>query len=437
MTLSLLLVADTDSQLLYCEALSRFSHPQPIRLTINVVPRDGTPREVLQRIGRLGRVWQRSVPQLLQDPELASFSAIGVFLTGSKIAEFRSAYRHQAEREGWRPAPLFCGFNGVVLEHFDEAITWRLGYDLICLNGPRDLRRMERLLRTTPYAGVSTALTGLRRQAPAGPPPDRRQRRLVFAEQVAMPALSEERARMVQLLAGLADRCPDWEITIRPRTAPEESTFHAQEIHISETLARELGPLQPANLTLSYAPLAELLPTSRLFATVSSTAFFDALDLGCRPLVMGDFGLANGYGQAVFEASGMVRQFADLSDLDGEAEGPWPAPEWLEWMGYGDAFGPDNLLRALEPLVGQEREPLQLRQHGYVVNASDRATNQLRLQAESLIQQGDYGGAGSLLELAQLQRPEHRNIRRRLVAVRSRSRFMRWLRLRLSAGFRG
>ena len=63
----------------------------------------------------------------------------------------------------------------------------------------------------------------------------------------------------------------------------------------------------PANLRIDYRPLPELLRTSRWLATLSSTAFFDALDFGCNPLVMADLGLQSRYGGHVFAGSGVWR----------------------------------------------------------------------------------------------------------------------------------
>jgi hypothetical protein len=99
----------------------------------------------------------------------------------------------------------------VVLERFEEAIAWRLGYDLICLNGPRDQARLE-CCCATPPSRVSAACSpawGAIRQRPANTDrPTERPRRLVFAEQVVMPADQAERRRMVRILAALARRSP-------------------------------------------------------------------------------------------------------------------------------------------------------------------------------------------------------------------------------------
>jgi hypothetical protein len=437
MTLELLLVADSDSQLLACQALTRLGNDRDVRFTVNAIPREGTPQSVLQAVGRGASLWQLTPRQLLSDPRLDAFAAIGVYLTGSKLAEFRSTY-HLSRQQRQRPRrPLFCGFNGVVLERFEEAIAWRLGYDLICLNGPRDQARLELLLRHTPFQGQRTVLTGLGRQPSLVETPVtvERPRRMVFAEQVVMPAALAERRRLVRILARLARRSPEWELLIKPRVAPHESTFHAVDTHISHTLRDTLGS-PPANLRLSYAPLPELLAQSRLLGTVSSTALFDALDLGCRAVVMDDFGLRPDLGTTFFAGSGLLRSLATADDLDSLAAAADPDPAWLHWVGYHPQFSPANLLEALLELQANPLPPLQLSQPGYVVNAADLSTNQLRRGAEIAIQSKDLEEAIRLLEMAQLQRPDNRNISRRLAALRLKPALLRRLALLVTPRFR-
>ena len=435
MPLKLLLVADSDSQLLAAQALARGAGPGRVALTVNAVPREGTPAAVLEALGELGPVWGQSLQRLLRDPRLDQFDAIGVYLTGSKLAEFRNVYLTSRRQLGRSPRPLFCGFNGVVLERFEEAIAWRLGYDLICLNGPRDQARLELMLRHTPFAGQRSVLTGLSRQrqlAAAG----ERLNRLVFAEQVVMPAAGGERRRLVRILAALARRSPDWQVLIKPRVAPHENTFHSVATHIGETLAETLGS-PPANLQLSYEPLAALLRGSRMLATVSSTAFFDALDLGCKPVVLADFGLRQDLGTPFFAGSGVLRRLEDAADLESLAAGPDPDPAWLEWVGYHRRFCATNLIDALEELGGQPRRPEAALQHpGYVINTAELSTNQLRRGAEAARRRRDWEEAVRLLEIAQLQRPDHRNIARRLAAMRIGNPLTRRLALLVTPGFR-
>ena len=418
--LTLLLIADSDSQLLACEALCRCQTAQQVEFTINVIPRDGTPQHILQRIANLGTLWRQNLARLLNNPKLLQFDAVGVFLTGSKLNDIRIALeRHQA-----RPK-LFCGFNGVVLEHFVEGISWRLGYDLICLSGPRDRDALNQLVAHTPFARQQTVLTGLQRNGTieTHTPAAQRPKRLVFAEQVVMPSSRRDRADMVKILADLATRSPNWEVLIKPRIAPGDATFHDVDTHISITLRETLG-VPPANLILDYRPLPDLLRKARLMATISSTAFFDALDFGCRPVCMNDLGLRASHGSHVFAGSGVWRSLRDVPDLDQlDQELQKPNPEWLDWMGYGERYGAGDLFDALEHLEPPVTKGIK--HCGYPTNTQS-SFNQLRVGAEAAICTADWRGAADLLSQAAQMRPQHRGVARRLAAVSCRNPLLRW-----------
>jgi len=426
----LLLIGDSDSQLLACEALCRFPEGLNVAVTINAIPRDGTPEAILQRAAALGELWRLDMGRLLTHPKLLQFDAIGVYLTGSKISDFRQALGLMATNQ--RPL-LFCGFNGVVLEKFIEGMSWRLGYDLIALNGPRDQDAMGQMLADTPFEGQPTVLTGLHRQnldLADLQPRQQRKKQLVFAEQVVMPSDRTERGEMVRILADLARRSPDWEVLIKPRIAPGESTFHAVADHISTTLQQTLG-YPPTNLKLDYRPLPQLLKQSRLLATVSSTAFFDALDMGCKPVVMADFGMNPANGSHVFAGSGVWRRLDAVDDLDAlDQELPEPKADWLAWMGYGTNLEPEQLIHALQGLrLSTPRQTKTL--PGYLTNANLSFT-QLRRDAERAIQAKNWEEAISLLKLGVIMRPTHRNVARRLKAVQTGNRLIRSLLLIVS-----
>ena len=426
----LLLIGDSDSQLLACEALCRFPDRLNVAVTINAIPREGTPEGVLKRAQELGTLWRFEMGELLTHPALPQFDAIGVYLTGSKISDFRHALHLQPKRE-W--PLLFCGFNGVVLEKFAEGISWRLGYDLIGLSGPRDQDALNQIVAGTPFEQQPTVLTGLRRNDTSATPPlplKKRSRQLVFAEQVVMPRSAKDRAEMVRILNDLARRSPNWEVLIKPRIAPGEATFHQATDHISTTVLESVGQL-PSNMRLDYRPLPELLRQARLMATVSSTAFFDALDFGCRPLAIADFGLNPSNGSHVFAGSGVWRSLDEASDLDSlDQELPQPDEDWLTWMGYGQNGTPEDLILALQELKRNKRQEIKL-ERGYMSNTSLSFT-QLRRNAERAIQDKQWKEAHSLLTLARVMRPSHRNVARRLKAVEQPNQLLRRLLLVLT-----
>jgi hypothetical protein len=252
----------------------------------------------------------------------------------------------------------------------------------------------------------------------------------LFAEQVIMPATSSERARLVRLLSDLARRSPNWEVVIKPRIAPGDATFHDVETHISTTLQQTLG-VPPTNLRLDYRPLPVLLKQARLLATLSSTAFFDALDFGCRAIAINDLGLQPNYGGHVYAGSGVWRSLEAIPNLDAlDAEGPSPDPRWLEWMGYSKQFSPSALLEALNEQKHRSPEPPPSR-IGYPGNAQS-SFNQLRLGAEAAIASGDWTNARELLWQAAMMRPLHRGVARRHWAVRQANPLIRQIALLMS-----
>ena len=425
--LNVLLIADSDSQLLACEALCSAPTELNVQWSISVIPRDGTPRALLQRLAQRASLRHQGLTQLLRDRRLKDFDAIGVFLTGSKINDIRLAIQRDPN-----PPLLFCGFNGVVLDHFIEGVSWRLGYDLICLSGPRDQNALAQLVAGTPFEQQRTILTGLRRNAttPDLIPLHERPRRLVFAEQVIMPASAPERSRLVRLLSDLAIRSPNWEVVIKPRISPGDATFHDVDTHISTTLKRTLGVL-PANLRLDYRPLPELLKKARLLATLSSTAFFDALDFGCGVIAISDLGLQPNYGGHIYAGSGVWRSLEGITNLDDlEAEKTSPDPRWLEWMGYAQQFSCSALLEVLHAEKSQPRTTLPTT-IGYPGN-DQSSFSQLRLGAEAAMASGDWASAREMLCQAALMRPLHRGVSRRYWAVRLRNPVLRQLALLIS-----
>ena len=64
--LKLLLIADSDSQLLACEALCSAPTELNVQWSISVIPRDGTPRALLQRLAQRASLRHQGLTQLLR-----------------------------------------------------------------------------------------------------------------------------------------------------------------------------------------------------------------------------------------------------------------------------------------------------------------------------------------------------------------------------------
>jgi hypothetical protein len=128
----------------------------------------------------------------------------------------------------------------------------------------------------------------------------------------------------------------------------------------------------------------------------------------------------------------------DLNSL--EAGLPWPDARWLDWVGYFETDRHLQLVDAIESLREQEdtaTKGINLDVPGYEVNSASLSFNMLRRNAEKLIDAKKFNQAASLLELAQLLRPDHRNVKLRLKAVQARTGLARRLRLALAPKFKG
>lgn len=302
------------------------------------------PETLVERLGRRFEVIERQLGSLPTSQELFDYSAVGVFATGSQLALFRHMAELSAKATG-RPRPaLFCGFNGLVFEKFEEGVAWRLGYDVVALNGPRDRDAFDDFLQGSEFSGQSAVVVGLKRNPRPQETASRREgggKLFVFAEQVVVPRWPLERKNLIETLARLARENPGWEVAVKARVKPKEQTFHEQPAPV-ERLVERLKD-RPSNLVLTYEPLEHLLPRASLFATISSTALFDALDHGVPSFVAADFGLRNADGAHVFFSSGLRLRLADLSSLD-DAPRLTPEPRWLERVGYGAGASPDALI---------------------------------------------------------------------------------------------
>jgi hypothetical protein len=403
------------------------------------------------------------------------FGALGVFAAGSKLHRFRRDLDMTTRALGVRRPVLFCGFNGVVLDRFEEGLSWRIGYDVICLNGPRDQELCDAFVRGTVYRGQRTILTGLQRSAPRI---ERRQRGrplLVFAEQVVIPDVVRERTYLFYVLRDLALANPNWDVVVKARVRAHEKTFFKTTLH-PEDHFNVPGNSAP-NIRVTYESMEALLAEAALLGTVSSTAVFDALSAQVPAFVVSDFGVRCEYGTHVFASSGLGVDLLVRSDLTQFTQ-LTPREDWLSWIGYDRSCTPDNLVEILDsgtvdvtrgvrgyydanpvPLLSERlrfvgiekpdnRSPARKRpqsgqpQFGRLVESAQTAmaeerfdealrdfkaalaanpesTNTMRALAEVYLSLGDRNGALGMLERAAVLKPDNQNIRRQIRRLRN------------------
>lgn len=299
------------------------------------------------RIDDLDELWKL--------PQTAGVDAIGAYLPGSKLRRLWHGAEAHFLQKGTRPL-LFTGYNGVVLQKFQDGISWRGGYDLIALNSIEDHQKAvafsshSKLERPAlmPIIGINRTDKPSKVSVTRSPFWESR-KKVVFAEQVLFPRSQGEKFTLYSHLVRIAAENPDWQVVVKPRTLPDSSTFHRQADHISQFISRNF--VLPVNMTVCYDSLDQVLKESTVLLSISSTAFFDAIGLGVPSYTISDFGISSSYGTHFFHGSGCTICLSSITRLSHDHFRDYPSPEWLEFKGFSPRFSPATIVVGLEELI--------------------------------------------------------------------------------------
>jgi hypothetical protein len=221
------------------------------------------------------------------------------------------------------PGPVVVsGWVGIIIEKITAGYLDRCGSDVVAANSVEDLEHFLEAARALSLPTDNLLLAGLPFLSGEPDPPRLTVKRMLFADQPTVPSTEAERRLLYAGAVAYARAHPEREVILKPRHRPEEDTFHRMRHHPEVLLANmDL----PANFTVDYTSVAELLPTVDLLVTVSSTACLEALDRGCRVALLLDLGVHERYGNQVFLHSGLLRTWEEITaDRLGS-----PRPEWL------------------------------------------------------------------------------------------------------------
>lgn len=219
---------------------------------------------------------------------------------------------------------IVTGWVGIVIEKLVAGYLDRAGSDLVAVNSADNLREFEHAAGLLGLPRDNLLLTGLP-LLPGRPQPlrDGRVRTVVFADQPTIPTQRWDRAYLYQRLMDYARAHPERRVLLKPRHRRWESTFHRMDHHPEEVLA-EL-PDAPPNFAVTYDPITELLQTTDLLLTVSSTAGLEAVGAGVRTAFIGDLGVHEKHGNQVLLNSGLITTFDELV----ADHLPLAEPDWL------------------------------------------------------------------------------------------------------------
>lgn len=264
-----------------------------------------SPRQISE-LGLAPSVGFLPFEQVVHRSSLAPYDVVIVALAGEPSSAFYSRFAKL-----WRDAPTrpltISLYPGIVFRFHYEGMLRRMGADLVLLNSPHDFEMYQQLCdaaglkRCNGLVGGLAVLPG-ERQFTRRTTPEREC--FLFVGQPSVPGPRDERAHLVRLISGVAQRHSRAEVLIKPRNRPSETTLHKTPHPFSQLLPEI--PDAPKNLRLTYEPLDALWERVSCCSSVSSTAVLEAIWRGIPSFVITDLGVHENLGNHFFLGSGLL-----------------------------------------------------------------------------------------------------------------------------------
>ena len=346
MTKHVAFYCDSDSQLFGVTAYVEYFLDAGWKVSINLGVQKGLPKAVLGAYKYQNLITATSYDEFLSLVCKITPDAVGFFSRASIIAKFRFDLEQCSDLKSGKRSAIFTGFNGLSYEKSEEGFAWRIGYDFLCLNGPRDTHMFSEFVVGTRFENQPIVVTGIRPEIVvnnSSNPPKSTKKYLVFAEQLLVPDTYKARLYLAKQLIRIARLNPSWQIIVKCRTKRLESTFHFQSYYFPDVLNK--AGEKPDNLEISFEPMGGLLVDCNLLLTISSTAVVDAYRNKVPIAVISDFGVQNNHGSHMFVGSDLGVKLIDINGLD-EFNPKAAKKEWLYQVGLTD-FDPRKLVEKL------------------------------------------------------------------------------------------
>ncbi|HEY1176935.1 MAG TPA: DUF6716 putative glycosyltransferase [Phytomonospora sp.] len=336
-------LADSDTRWKWGALLARRVDPG-CHLTARFLHARATPTaRQLDEVGvRPDELAEAPLADFLADPALAEADAVILAAPGGVAQSAMHGFAKAWEGRRKRPV-VITGYVGVVYEKMTDGLLLRAGADVVLANSAFDADRFREVFAAVGVPGESVVETGLPFLSGAPYDPDavaRGERRytVCFAAQPSSPALRGERLHILERAARHARLHPERDVLVKLRSRPGEHTTHLEDFPYQRLLARLENA--PANLSLVYGNMGEVLDRTDLSVTVSSTAALESMHRGIPTVILTDLGVRESLGNHHFVSSGCLASWDELDAGDN----PVADPEWLRRNGVlpagADPFAP-------------------------------------------------------------------------------------------------
>ncbi|MEU3887572.1 DUF6716 putative glycosyltransferase [Streptomyces sp. NPDC029041] len=295
-----------------------------------------TPRQLREVGVRADSLREVTAVEFLRAMAEGSYDVLVLSLVGGGVQAMLHGLARVWEHRPSRPV-VVTGYVGVVYEKLADGLLLRHGADLVLANSRQDADRFRAV-----YEGVGADASAVTEVAlpflgGAAYEGEHTPYTVVFAAQPSVPDSRKDRTYLLNRLVQHARRHPERQVLLKLRSKPGEHTTHIEELPYQK-LVQRLDP--PANFSLVYGNMGEVLDRTDLLVTVSSTAALESLHRRIPTVVLTDLGIRESLGNHHFVGSGCL---ASWDQLDA-GHRPVPDEEWVSRQGvaadgsYDSAF---------------------------------------------------------------------------------------------------
>ncbi|SEE35723.1 hypothetical protein SAMN05216489_06320 [Streptomyces sp. 3213] len=263
--------------------------------------------------------------EFLRAMQQESYDILVLSLVGGGVQAMLHGLARAWHGRAERPV-VVTGYVGVVYEKLADGLLLRHGADLVLANSRQDADRFREV-----YDGVgadSSAVTEVALPFLGGDTytGEHDPYTVVFAVQPSVPDNRRDRDYLLNRAIQHARFHPNREVLLKLRSKPGEHTTHIEELPYQKLVQ---GKDLPANFSLVYGHMGEVLDRTDLLVTISSTAALESLHRRIPTVVLTDLGIREGLGNHHFVGSGCL---ASWEQLDAGYK-PVPDAEWVARQG--------------------------------------------------------------------------------------------------------
>ncbi|MFI6338548.1 DUF6716 putative glycosyltransferase [Streptomyces sp. NPDC050535] len=284
-----------------------------------------TPRQLAEVGVSADSIREVTAVEFLRTMEQESYDVVVLALVGGAVQAMLHGLRRIWDGRAERPV-VVTGYVGVVYEKLADGLLLRHGADLVLANSRQDADRFRAV-----YEGVGADASSVTEVALPflGGAPYRKGNdpyTVVFAAQPSVPDSRKDRTYLLDRLIQHAKLHPEREVLLKLRSKPGEHTTHIEELPYQK-LVQKLEP--PANFRLVYGHMGEVLDSTDLLITISSTAALESLHRRIPTVVLSDLGVRESLGNHHFVGSGCLASWDQLDD----GYQPSPNAAWVSRQG--------------------------------------------------------------------------------------------------------